>query len=954
MVPKVTETGPSFSFLDSDVSSLKFHEDVTPDSPASASIFSYCQKTASISEGNTEKINDLPVTPSGSANAEGSNFVVVTDKGRPFGRELFEKDRKSRHFSITKLREEMKKKEIPPNPSPSVKSESPTKEECVKEVSSVEESSHQKFHCGRLRSGSFDYSEHEGEVDGNKSFKGNESFSESCGNSLAFYKKHAPGILQATEEMKEQRDWVFPSASELRNGSVCQSAVDEKEKQNASTSKTMEGALLREKKRDHFSVTEENEADIKEVCDQQREQPMLFEEATCTQKRGMDIRDPKIGWVEINHTEHNKEVMQLKKGNDLHSGLFISHDPQNQKKTSLLGSETNSESSKILEIGECFIERAEKVVQSTSPDFERSNLGLTYSRRKQSHDKLDVPGQIGRKLQLGEQGHQSGASAIHSKTHMETTPRSPFLGGDVVADGCALDGFADSTTFVGRATLLHSEVEHGAMGASIRSRFLGDDIVADAYGYLTDASPQTSQDIVDGPAVTTEKLHSGDHTIKERELRKNCYNEVGGGDSDTKKIRKLKIQNSDPVTLDRREVTDATANTSANNYHSPDHGGARPKQGLPKAARCSSVVAKSAQLLSSQQSEEITLGLNPNFVARHAVTNDTFHNPNLDGGEWKDPLDHYSDQHLYLAKVASDLSSKKSFILHGQDALQNSHKSSSITRPPLETDAFEGGGNIQRSFHSVARSQSSLLKEDESWHFPAPQVTTENHIQARNYQEKGGCVHFTQDHGPTFDSPMPNASNGIADTTTKFRKSTDSYGESSLHSASNSKAGSVTEDEGQRDLYEDNIETRLQDLEKVMSRTVGLFTSIHTAEKQVKTEQQHTEKVGIQEQAMSEEDNGLTETGGRIYSGEQTAPLPRNERATDTEREDRTSPVQESPRPACSHYQRRCLVRFPCCGRFYPCHRCHNESAACTDDQARAINATHIRCIICYHEQVVR
>ena len=952
MVPKVTETDPSFSFLDSDVFSLKFQEDVTPDSPASASISSYYHKTTSISEGNTEEINDLPFTPSGSANAQGSNFVIVTDKGRPLGRELFEKDRKSRHFSITKLREEMKKKEILPNPCPSVKSESHTKDECVEAVSSVEESSHQKLHYERLRSGSS--SEHEGEVDGNKNFEGNESFSESYGNSLAFYKKHAPGILQTSEERKEQRDWVFPSASELRNGSVCQSAVDEKEKQNASTSKTMEGALLWEKKRDHFSVTEENEANIKEACDKQREEPVVFEEATCTPKRGMDIRDPKIGRFEINHTEHTKEVMQLQKGNDLHSGIFISRDPQNRKKTSLLGRETNSEPSKILEIGECFIERAENTVQSTSPDFERPNLGLTSSRRKQSHGKLDVRGQIGTKLQLGEQGHQSGASAIHSKTHMETTPRSPFLGGDVVADGCALDGFPDSTTFVGRPTLLHSGVQHGAMGASIRSRFLGDDIVADAYGYSTDASPQTSQDIVDGPAMTTEKLHSGDHTIKERELRKNCYNEVGGGDSDTKKIRKLKIQNSDPVTLDRREVTDTTANTPANNCHSPDHGGARPKQVLPKSARCSSVVAKSAQLLSSQQSEEITLGLNPNFVARHAVTNDTFHDPNLDGGDWKDPLDHNSDEHLYLAKVASNLSGKNSFILHGQDALQNSHKSSSITRPLPETDAFEGSGNIQRSFHSVARSQSSLLKKDKSWHFPPLQVTTENQTQARNYQEKDGCVHLTQDHGPTFDSPMQNAGNGIAGTTTKFRKSADSYGESSLHSANNSEVGSVTEDEGQRDLIEDNLETRLQDLEKVMSRTVGLFTSIHTTEKQVKTEQQHTENVGIQEQAMREEDNGLTEIAGRIYSGEQTAPLPRNEQTIDTEREDRTSPVQESPRPACSHYQRRCLVRFPCCGRFYPCHRCHNESAACTDDQARAINATHIRCIICYHEQVVR
>ena len=65
------------------------------------------------------------------------------------------------------------------------------------------------------------------------------------------------------------------------------------------------------------------------------------------------------------------------------------------------------------------------------------------------------------------------------------------------------------------------------------------------------------------------------------------------------------------------------------------------------------------------------------------------------------------------------------------------------------------------------------------------------------------------------------------------------------------------------------------------------------------------------------------------------------------------TPVQESPRPVCSHHQRRCLVRFPFCGKFFPCYCCHNESD-CTEDQARAANATHIRCTICYNEQVVR
>ena len=51
--------------------------------------------------------------------------------------------------------------------------------------------------------------------------------------------------------------------------------------------------------------------------------------------------------------------------------------------------------------------------------------------------------------------------------------------------------------------------------------------------------------------------------------------------------------------------------------------------------------------------------------------------------------------------------------------------------------------------------------------------------------------------------------------------------------------------------------------------------------------------------------------------------------------------------PVCSHYQSQCLVRFPYCGKFFPRHRCHNESN-CTEDQARAVNATPIRCTICF------
>ena len=55
----------------------------------------------------------------------------------------------------------------------------------------------------------------------------------------------------------------------------------------------------------------------------------------------------------------------------------------------------------------------------------------------------------------------------------------------------------------------------------------------------------------------------------------------------------------------------------------------------------------------------------------------------------------------------------------------------------------------------------------------------------------------------------------------------------------------------------------------------------------------------------------------------------------------------------CEHYQRHCRVRFPCCTQFYPCHRCHNTSRNCENEEAKACHATHLKCSFCEHEQEV-
>ena len=82
----------------------------------------------------------------------------------------------------------------------------------------------------------------------------------------------------------------------------------------------------------------------------------------------------------------------------------------------------------------------------------------------------------------------------------------------------------------------------------------------------------------------------------------------------------------------------------------------------------------------------------------------------------------------------------------------------------------------------------------------------------------------------------------------------------------------------------------------------------------------------------------------------------RRERET-TVREYRTVeeslPLQETPQWQCEHYQRRCSVKFPCCGVFYPCHRCHNLSGTCPADDRKAHHATHVKCGNCGREEEV-
>lgn len=88
---------------------------------------------------------------------------------------------------------------------------------------------------------------------------------------------------------------------------------------------------------------------------------------------------------------------------------------------------------------------------------------------------------------------------------------------------------------------------------------------------------------------------------------------------------------------------------------------------------------------------------------------------------------------------------------------------------------------------------------------------------------------------------------------------------------------------------------------------------------------------------------------------EQRAPKKREREAREIEEARRWPHQQEAvigrPQRLCEHYQRHSRVRFPCCTHSYSCHRCHNNSKARDNEEAKASHATHLKCSFCQHER---
>jgi uncharacterized CHY-type Zn-finger protein len=55
----------------------------------------------------------------------------------------------------------------------------------------------------------------------------------------------------------------------------------------------------------------------------------------------------------------------------------------------------------------------------------------------------------------------------------------------------------------------------------------------------------------------------------------------------------------------------------------------------------------------------------------------------------------------------------------------------------------------------------------------------------------------------------------------------------------------------------------------------------------------------------------------------------------------------------CSHYKRRCYVKFECCDNFWPCHRCHNNQSMCGRKKLKSRDTQMVKCVYCNKVQQV-
>ena len=367
--------------------------------------------------------------------------------------------------------------------------------------------------------------------------------------------------------------------------------------------------------------------------------------------------------------------------------------------------------------------------------------------------------------------------------------------------------------------------------------------------------------------------------------------------------------------------------------------GARPKEKSRKSTRRNSLIKTKMTEPKSIFQPNVTgeIGLKPGFLERHTIKSNgvMLDLPSHDG----------RDEPYFSAQSCKSITYGDHLRLLGEGINPPGYTSSSSSQGFYEQAAFAVTTSTPGNAQSLAINQKPSLNQKESWHFPC--------LESPNGDQ--GLRQGQQNPSQSRNSIIPNVealfgNHGSRSTYDEMDSMSQEY-QNSMGNVDNRMVKSPAVNDSDHSSTEDSTFSLLGSLQQIMSKTINLIASSDAVAKQPQKEPKEAVKLSIQEEARGSSGQEQAVKIGVENSRNQEESTQDN---GETESQPIQTPVQETPRPVCSHYQRRCLVRFPCCRKFYPCHRCHNESKDCSDDQARASNATHIRCSICYHEQVVR
>lgn len=856
--------------------------------------------TSVVTEQNRVSLSENPTT------------VETNDDAKVLGRRLFEEDRKSRSSFIVKIQQDLKKKGMSKKANVLGDREGPSSETSQEDKSSLER--HSLDDAQRDDSGNSDALSYGTKQELNSDERGNGSLS-----SEVLAVASSDENIQARGEDRKAN--VLPTGEEVKKDDLtnCSSATTE-------TDRTLEPVEIRpEEKQDELTKTEE----VNSTPNCNVEIDVLTETTVESESKS-----------EIQFSDQS-QILKNQKRSDL----------QSVQRISAQGGDMNTMERDIdeEEVGEdCSTKEryAKNDSCSVTPGKERvseGSMGQTCASRL-TKTSTSPSGDGG-----GDKNFTEGGWDQHlSNFSASATDRG--LWND--RSGGKEENYSNYSKAIEDNVDLHDGQSVPRMKTNFPLSFQGGNVFAD--GGETLGFFKRNQQIVPESTVTSTSLFK-------------CYpNErgiglLGGGaikssrskdDIERLKTGELHLSGSQ-MQLEASDEVDGPANTFRA-VMPPDFGGARPKT--------TRKVDASVIPVSTYQSENRPTGLDPQFLERHSVVSNSHHSflghLNYNGSASKDsPKEGAYDPH-FSATYRSSINNSESSNISGKDFLQQNSNPTSACQRPRVNEAFGGGSSNHGYSKSLVDQEKLNIQEDESWHFPPLPVTAKSYVQARQYQPTQFCddENSSQGHDPLFNS---SESRGAYCETVSLTNEVNSRSTSCVDSAIVSAVKNQTHLTAATDISEDSDEdsflSHLARLKDAMIKNVRLLASSGTIENRSEPEPQPMEKVGIQEQSQVVEENEHSALVSETNSNQLEAiPQQNNQDSTDAVEEVQNAPVQETPRPVCGHYQRRCLVSFPCCKKFYPCHRCHNDANDCTEDQARAINATHIRCTICYHEQEVR